>query len=70
MYGSKGKLTKLNCMAVKLPLDRRIVKNKRDSLTDRKIQTLVKEWHDRHLEGDLRQEKIEIETKSMKKKAQ
>jgi hypothetical protein len=29
---------------------------------------LVKDWHDRHLEGDLRQETIEMETKSMEKK--
>jgi hypothetical protein len=29
---------------------------------------LVKDWHDRHSEGDLRQETIEMETKSMEKK--
>jgi hypothetical protein len=67
MYGSKGKLAKLNCMDIKLLLDRCIVKNKRGSLTDREIQTLVKDWHDRHSEGDLRQEIIEMETKSMEK---
>jgi hypothetical protein len=68
MYGSKGKLAKLNYMDIKLPLDRRIVKIKRGSLTERKIQMLVKDWHDRRLEGDLRQETIEMETKSMEKK--
>jgi hypothetical protein len=68
MYGSKGKLAKLNYMDIKLLLDRCIVKNKRGSLTDREIQTLVKDWHDRHSEGDLRQETIEMETKSMEKK--
>jgi hypothetical protein len=68
MYGSKGKLTKLNFMDIKLLLDRRMVKNKRGSLTDREIQTLVKDWHDRRSEGDLRKETIEMETKSMEKK--
>jgi hypothetical protein len=68
MYRSKGKLAKLNYMDIKLLLDRRIVKNKRGSLTEREIQMLVKDWHDRHLEGDLRQETIEMETKSMEKK--
>ncbi len=29
---------------------------------------LVKDWHDRCLEGDLRLETIEMETKSMEKK--
>ncbi len=68
MYGSKGKLAKLNYLEIKLLLDRCIVKNKRGSLSEREIQTLVKDWHDRRLEGDLRQGTIEIETKSMEKK--
>jgi hypothetical protein len=37
MYGSKGKLAKLNYMDIKLLLDRCIVKNKRGSLTDWEI---------------------------------
>ena len=41
MYGSKGKLAKLNYMDIKLLLDRQIVKNKRGSLLKRDIQTLV-----------------------------
>jgi hypothetical protein len=68
MYRSKGKLAKLNYMDIKPLLDRRIVKNKRSSLTDREILMLVKNWHDRHSEGDLRQETIEVETNSMEKK--
>jgi hypothetical protein len=64
----KGKLVKLNCMDIKLLLDRRIAKNKKGSLTDREIQLLVKDWHDRCSEGDLQQETIEMETKSMEKK--
>jgi hypothetical protein len=58
MYGCKGKLAKLNYMDIKLLLDRCIVKNKRGSLTEREIQMLVKDWHDRCSEGDLRLEKI------------
>ena len=68
MYGSKGKLAKLNYMDINLLLDRQIVKNKRGSLSEKDIQTLVKDWHDRRSEGELRQETIEMETKSMEKK--
>jgi hypothetical protein len=53
IHGSKGKLAKLNYMDIKLLLDRQIVKNKRGSLLEKEIQTLVKDWHDRCLEGDL-----------------
>jgi hypothetical protein len=53
MYRSKGELAKFNYMDIKLLLDRRIAKNKKGSLTDREIQLLVKDWHDRFLEGDL-----------------
>ena len=35
MYGSKGKLAKLNYMDIKLLLDRQIVKNKRGSLSEK-----------------------------------
>ncbi len=42
MYGSKGKLAKLNYLEIKLLLDRRIVKNKRGSLSEREIQTFGK----------------------------
>ncbi len=68
MYRSKGKLAKLNYLEIKLLLDRCIVKNKRGSLSEKEIQTLVKDWHDRRSEGDLQQGTIEMETKSMEKK--
>jgi hypothetical protein len=55
-------------MDIKLLLDRQIVKNKRGSLLEKEIQTLVKDWHDRCSEGDLQQETIEMETKAMEKK--
>jgi hypothetical protein len=55
-------------MDIKLLLDRQIVKNKRGSLSEKEIQTLVKDWHDRRSEGDLRQETIEMETEAMEKK--
>jgi hypothetical protein len=55
-------------MDIKLLLDRRIVKNKRGSLSEKEIQTLVKDWHDRCSEGDPRQETIEMKTKAMEKK--
>jgi hypothetical protein len=68
MYGSKGKLSKFYYLEIKLLLDRRIVKNKRGGLSEREIQTLVKDWHDRRSEGGLQQGTIEMETKSMEKK--
>jgi hypothetical protein len=68
MYKSKGKLAKLNYMYIELLLDRGIAKNKKGILTDREIQLLITDWHDRRLEGDLQQETIEMETKSMEKK--
>jgi hypothetical protein len=68
MYRSKGKLAKLNYLEIKLVLDRRIVKNKTGSLSEREFQTLVKDWQDRRLEGGLRQGTIEMKTKSMEKK--
>ncbi len=37
IHGSKGKLTKLNYMDIKLLLDRQIVKNKRGSLSEKEI---------------------------------
>jgi hypothetical protein len=52
-------------MDIKLLLDRHIAKNKKGSLIDREIQLLVKDWHDRHSEGDLQKETIEMKTKSM-----
>ncbi len=58
----------MNYLEIKLLLDRRIVKNKRGSLSEREIQTLVKDWHNRCSEGDLQQGTIEMETKSMEKK--
>ncbi len=45
--GGKGKLAKLNYLDIKLLLDRRTVKNKKGSLSEKEIQILVKDWHDR-----------------------
>ncbi len=66
--GGKGKLAKLNYIDIKLLLDRRTVKNKKGSLSEKEIQILVKDWYDRQAEEDLRQETIEMETKAMENK--
>jgi hypothetical protein len=66
--GGKAKLAKLNYIDIKLLLDRRTVKNKKGSLLEKEIQILVKDWHDRRAEDDLRQETIEMETKAMENK--
>ncbi len=66
--GGKGKLAKLNYIDIKLLLDRQTVQNKKDSFLEKEIQILVKDWHDRQAEEDLRQETIEMETKAMENK--
>jgi hypothetical protein len=43
-------------------------KQMRQSISEQEIRTLVQDWHDRWLEGDLRQERLEMETKAMERK--
>ncbi len=37
-------------------------------MSEKEIQILVKDWHDRRAEEDLQQETIEMETKAMENK--
>jgi hypothetical protein len=68
MFTSKGKLTKLICMDIKQIFDRQIVQNKKGTLTNGEIQLLVKEIHDRQQEGELQQNTVDMEMKSLQRK--
>ena len=68
MYGGRGKLAKLNYMDIKQMLNRQIVQNKKETLTDRQIRSLVKDWHDQRMEDKLNSATVEMELKAMKKK--
>ncbi len=52
----------------KIPTKQTISQEQEGQLVRKEIQTLVKDWHDRRSEGNLRQETIEMETKAMEKK--
>jgi hypothetical protein len=68
MYGQGGHLTKLNYVDIKKMLDRRQVLNKKGTLTEGEIKSLVKEWHDRRTEEELHHISVEMEMKALEKK--
>jgi hypothetical protein len=45
MYASRGKLAKLNYMEINQLLDRKVIENKRGTLSNREIKLLVQEIH-------------------------
>ncbi len=49
-------------------LDRRQALNKKGTLTDGEIKSLVKEWHDNRTEAELNHETVEMELKAMETK--
>jgi hypothetical protein len=55
-------------MDIKNMLDRWQAFNKKGTLTDREIKSLVKEWHDKRAEEDLSTLTVAMETKAMEKK--
>lgn len=68
MCGQGGYLAKLNYMDIKKILDRQQTLNKKGTLTDGEIKSLVKEWHNRRTEAELNQVSVEMEMKAMEKK--
>jgi hypothetical protein len=68
MCGRRGYLAKLNFMDIKKILDRRQALNKKGTLTNREIKSLVKDWHDRRSEEELNHVSVKIEMKAMEKK--
>jgi hypothetical protein len=57
-------------MDIKQLLDRRIVQNKRGTLTSSKIKLLVQEIHDRRQEDKLQQHMVNKEMRAMQRKIQ
>ncbi len=49
-------------------LDRRQALNKKGTSTNKEIKSLVKDWHDRRSEEELKHMSVEIEMKAMEKK--
>jgi hypothetical protein len=68
MYGQGGYLAKLSYMDIKEMLDRRQVLNKKGTLNDGEIKSLVMEWHNRRTEEELNHISVEMEMKAMEKK--
>jgi hypothetical protein len=68
MCGQGGYLAKLNYMDIKKILDRRLALNKKGTLTDGEIKSLVKDWHDRRSEEELNHVSVKMEMKAMEKK--
>jgi hypothetical protein len=49
--GSGGSLATLNYLEINQIMDKRSTQQKQGKLTDAKIKCLVKDWHDRRMEG-------------------
>ena len=68
MCGQGGYLAKLNYMDIKKMIDRQQALNKKVTLTDWEIKSLVKEWHDNRTEAELNHGTVEMEMKAKEKK--
>jgi hypothetical protein len=55
-------------MDIKKMLDRRQLLNKKGTLTDGEIKSLVKEWHNRRTEEELNHISVEMKMKALEKK--
>jgi hypothetical protein len=55
-------------MDIKTMLDRQQALNKKETLTDREIKSLIKEWHDNRPEEELNALMVAMEIKAMEKK--
>jgi hypothetical protein len=66
--GSGGSLATLNYLEIKQIMDRRSTQQKQWKLTDAEIKGLIKDWHDRRMEGDLNQAVIDREMKAIEAK--
>ena len=65
--GQGGELSKLNYMEIKTMLDRGQALNKKGTLTDREIKSLVQEWHVSRPEEELNALMMAMEMKLMEK---
>jgi hypothetical protein len=55
-------------MEIKKLLDRRMALNKKGTLTNGEIKSLVKYWHDRGSEEELNHVSVKMEMKAMEKR--
>jgi hypothetical protein len=63
-----GSQAAANYLEIKLIMDRRSTQQKQGRLTDTEVKVLVKDWHDRRMEGDLNQAVADREMKAMEAK--
>jgi hypothetical protein len=58
----------MNYLDLKQILDRKAALNKKGTLSDQKIKSLVKEWHDTRTEAKLNKVTVRMEMKALKSK--
>jgi hypothetical protein len=58
----------MNFLDIKRILDSKAALNKRGTLSDQEIKSLVKEWHDTRTEAKLNEVTVRMETKALKSK--
>jgi hypothetical protein len=68
MCARKGNLAKLNDMEIKQLIDRKVIENKKGTLTQGEIRQLVKDLHDRRQEDELEQGTADKEMEAMRRK--
>ncbi len=64
---SEGGISPNITMDIKSMIDRRQVLNKKGTLTDGEIKSLVREWHNVQTEEELNQATVEMELRAMEK---
>jgi polyhydroxyalkanoate synthesis regulator phasin len=70
MCARKGNLAKLNYMEIKQLIDRKVIENKKGTLTQGEIRQLVKDLHDQRQEDKLEQGTADKEMEAMQRKIQ
>jgi hypothetical protein len=58
----------MNYLDIKQILDRKAALNKKGTLSDQEIKSLVKEWHDTRTEAKLNKVTVRMEMKALKSK--
>jgi hypothetical protein len=70
MCARKGNLAKFNYMEIKQLIDRKVIENKKGTLTQGEIRQLVKDLHDQRQEDKLEQGTADKEMEAMRRKIQ
>jgi hypothetical protein len=58
----------MNYLDIKQNLDRKAALNKKGTLLDQEIKSLVKEWHETRMEAKLNEVTVRMEMKALKRK--